>query len=972
MIRDDPNSSQSNPSANPSKAELRYKGYVRRVEDSAAADAGPEDPAAADAALKAALVADLEAPTRRGVGHKRRVFCLLLALAAALAASAFFAGRHFIPIAMRQNLPQLDGSLAVYGLAAPVTVARDARGVPHIRAGSMDDLVFAQGFVTAQDRLWQMDLLRRHAAGQLAAILGRPMLEHDRLQRTLQLRASADRAHAVLPADQRHWLDVYARGVNASIAAQRSRLPIEFRLLGYQPAPWSPRDSILVELVMFQDLTTGFPAKLAREALAAHLSPELIADLYPVGSWRDHVPGQPMPDVSAPQPEFNDIPLDESQSSLRQPAPVATISPSNLLSLNQTLALFHAPCSTCVAGSNAWAVSGSRTASGKPLLSNDMHLALSVPELWYEADLQAANPAPLAAFHAAGITLPGTPFVIAGHNDHVAWGFTNLGADVQDLIIEHTRGISSGAEFQTASGAWLPVRYQTEVIQVRGSTDVILDVPLTRHGDTDIPIVSSLFPAERRRLSLRWTIYDPANLTAPFFAVDSATDWTSMLAAFAAWGGPAQNLIYADDQGHIAYHALGRIPIRGDINNPGPLSPVPTDATAPDAAAHEWAGYIPFDQLPQAFDPPDGVLATANARVTPDGYRFPITLDWMAPYRTERIYKVLESSPERVLEASSVQLPEAPAANSANSNSAKTPAAAPGPGQPTHLLTPADMLALQNDVTSEPDRILAQRLAYAIDHATGPLKNDPALHQAADILRKWNGSVDAKAAAPAIINAARATLWPMLLIPKLAPEAGTQLAQGADLSKVKNLRADAAQAANLWQLYTWGERESVEEQLITHTPARWLPSAYPTWDDFLAAVVARGLRNAHAPRDLATWQQGSAFPLDIEHPIFSHATLLARLLLGVPTGTGPQPQSGDLTTVRQSGQAFGPSERFTADLADPDRTTLNLVLGQSGNPASPHYMDQFQSWLHGTTYPLPFTPAATQPTIAHTLTLTPR
>ena len=529
-----------------------------------------------------------------------------------------------------------------------------------------------------------MDLLRRHAAGQLAAILGRPMLEHDRLQRTLQLRASADRAIAVLPADQRHWLEDYARGVNASIAAQRGRLPIEFRLLGYRPAPWTPRDSILVELVMFQDLTTGFPAKLAREALAAHLSPDLIADLYPVGSWRDHTPGQPVPDVSAPQPEFNDIPLDESQSSLRRPSPAAIISPSDLLSLNQTLALFHAPCSACVAGSNAWAVSGSRTASGKPLLSNDMHLSLSVPDLWYEADLQAANPAPLAAFHAAGITLPGTPFIISGHNDHVAWGFTNLGADVQDLIIEHTRGTSSGAEYQTPSGAWLPVRYQTEVIHVRGSTDVILDVPLTRHGDTDTPIVSSVFPdsKERRSISLRWTIYDPANLTDPFFAVDTAADWPSMLAAFAAWGGPAQNLIYADDQGHIAYHALGRIPIRGDAANPSPLSPVPTDATAPDAPTHEWAGYIPFDQLPQAFDPPDGVLATANARVTPDGYRFPITLDWMAPYRTERIYKVLESSTERVPEASSVNLPEAPAAKSAAASSATTPAAAPVPASP--------------------------------------------------------------------------------------------------------------------------------------------------------------------------------------------------------------------------------------------------------------------------------------------------
>jgi len=520
---------------------------------------------------------------------------------------------------------------------------------------------------------------------------------------------------------------------------------------------------------------------------------------------------------------------------------------------------------------------------------------------------------------------------------------------VQDLYIEHTRGTSSGAEFLSAGGVWSPVRYQTEVIQVRGGSNVILDVPLTRHGDTDTPILSSIFPKEKRSISLRWTIFDAANVTTPFFAVDSASDWTSMLTAFAGWGGPTLNLIYADDQGHIAYHALGRIPIRGDSNNPSPLSPVPTDVAAPDAASHEWAGTIPFDELPQSFDPPDGVLATANARVTPDGYRYPITLDWMAPYRTERIYKALEAGPEK--DSSTV--------------SGQTFA-------PSRKLTSQDMLTLQNDVYSEPDHIVAQRLAYSIDHAAGALKNDPELHQAADLLRDWNGNVDANAAAPAIVNAARAAFWPMLLIPKLTPQVAAQIAQGADFNRLKGLTADTAQTANLWQLYTWGERDSVEEQFVTNTPARWLPSGYATWEDFLAAVVQRGLRQAHAPRDLRGWQQGSAFSLQIDHPVFSNAALLARLLLGVPTGTGPRSGSGDLTTVRQIGHAFGPSERFIADLADPDRTTLSLVLGQSGDPASPWYMDQFQSWLQGSTYPLPFTPAAIQPTITHTLTLTPR
>ena len=940
----------SNPSNSDSSADRR---------NDAPHDEGDAQPIDGRSTQDPAPIVSSDTHGGRGAGRRLKIFGIFFALLVVLAAAGLLLVRHFVRTTMSNNLPKIDGSLVAYGLAAPVTVTRDARGVPYIRASSPDDLIFAQGFVTAQDRLWQMDLLRRHAAGQLAAVLGRSMLGHDRLQRTLQLGAAADRALTVLPSDQKHWLEVYSRGVNASIVAQHDHLPLEFRLMGFQPAPWTPRDSVLVELAMFQDLTTGFPEKLGREALAAHLSPDLIADLYPVGSWRDHPPGQPIPDVTAPQPEFKDIPLDESQSKLRRPAidsGASTTSPAELMALKQTLALFHMACDSCVAGSNGWAVSGSRTASGKPMLSNDMHLSLAAPGLWYEADLEAANPAPLAAFHAAGVTLPGTPFVIVGHNDHVAWGFTNLGADVQDLYIEHTRGTPSGAEYQIASGAWRPVTYHTEIIHVRGGADVRLDVPLTHHGDIDTPIISSIFPGERRTVSLRWSIYDPANVNGPFFAIDSANDWTSMLSAFSAWGGPPQNLMYADDQGHIGYHTVGRIPLRGDANNPGPLSPVPTDMAAPDAASHEWAGYIPFDQLPQAFDPADGILATANARVTPDGYRFPITLNWMAPYRTERIYKILEASPTKV--------PETGPGKGSDSVPGETLA-------PIHQLTPADMLALQNDVYSGLDQVIAQRLAYSIDHATGPLKDDKRLRQAADLLRNWNGSVDANGAAPAIVNASRVAFWPMLLIPKLAPQVASQLAQGADLSEDKTLPADTAQIGNLWQGYTWGNRAAVEEDLLTHTPARWLPSTFPTWENFLAAVVQRGLRDSHAPSDLSTWQQGKAFPLDIEHPIFSLSKIL-QLFIGIPTGTGPQSQSGDGTTVRQVGHSFGASERFTADLSDPDRTTLNIVLGQSGNPASSWYMDQFQDWLHGRTYTLPFTPAATQAGTTHTLTLTPR
>ena len=878
-----------------------------------------------------------EAPVPGGgrvrLGPFLRIVGWIVSLGLVLVVVGFFVARHSVHKALVDSLPQIEGSLAVPGLGASVTVMRDAQGVPHIRAGSVEDLVFAQGYVTAQDRLWQMDALRRHSAGELAQVLGAGMVDHDRAQRTLQVGAAAERAMAVLPADQRHWLDVYARGVNASMEAQRGHLPLEFRLLRYQPAPWTAKDSVLVGLAVFQDLTNTFPIKLGRETLTAKLGPELAADLYPVGSWRDHPPDQPLVDLTIPQPEFVDIPLDESQSRLARPAPPAN-SVEDLEAVERAMSLFHPACGECVAGSNGWAVAGSRTASGKPLLANDMHLTATVPGMWYEADLEAGG------FHVAGVTVPGTPFVIVGHNDHVAWGVTNVGADVQDLYIEHTRGAGTGAEFQSANGEWRPVGHHAEVIHVRGGADVTLDVQTTRHGEAETPILSGLFPAEKRSLSLRWTIYDPANVTFPFFAVNSAHDWVSMQAAFSGFGGPVQNLMYADDQGHIGYHAIGRIPIRGeapdlkaapvpvDPSNPpppevSPLSPVPTDASASDAAAHEWSGYIPFDEMPQALDPPNGILATANSRVTREGYPYAITLNWASAYRAERIYKVLQGR---------------------------------------HGLVAADMLALENDVHSELDLVLAQRLTYSIDHATGRLKDDKELRQAADILRTWNGNVDANAAAPAILSAARAVFWPMLLMPKLGgvvapPVAGTSTAAQAN-------GAAAGASKDDWRLYSWGQRDYVEEWMVMHTPARWLPPQYATWEDFLAAVVERGLREAHAPRDLAKWQEGQANPIDLEHPVFSRSPLLQRLM-GVKVGTGRQPISGDSDTIRQVRRLLVPSERFTADLGDPGNDTLNVVLGQSGNPASPWFMDQFAHWLGGTTYPM--APVGT----GHTLVLHP-
>jgi penicillin amidase len=882
----------------------------------------------------------------------RRIVVILSTLVVLLVVIGSLVARHWLRQTMRDSLPQLDGSLSLPGLSAPVTIQRDTHGVPHLRAASLDDLVLAQGFVTTQDRLWQMDALRRHAAGTLAEILGPGLLAHDRLQRTLELRVAADRALTTLPPDQLHLLERYAAGVNASIDLQRAHLPLEFRLLHYQPAPWTPRDSLLTGLVMFQDLTTSFPTELNREALTAKLPAHLIDDLYPTVTWRDHPPAQAVVDLTTRQKAIPNVPLDESQTRLdipnaknpgapsiavssrrvgysrhartalsptRQPnsgpdTNSNTASPAGLLALQQILR--NPICDGCFAGSNNWVISGAHTITGKPLLANDMHLAHNVPGIWYQADLEA--PTAAGDLHVTGVSLPGVPFIIVGHNDHVAWGFTNLGAEVEDVYVEHVRGGGDGGEYESQSGVWKPLLHDREIIHVKGGKDFALDIPATQHGTAITPIISGVLPTEKRALSLRWVIYDPANISPSFLAIDTAASAAGLVAAFSTFGGPAQNLIYADDQGHIGYHAVGHIPLRGSVMTPSPISTVPADALD---TTQEWVGTIPYDKLPQVADPPNGILATANNRITPDGYPYPIALNWGSPYRNQRIWKVLTDR------------------SIASKNK----------------LTPADMLAVQTDVYSDIDHVLAQRLAYAIDHATRPdLTIDKHLHQAADILRDWNGTVDANAAAPAIVAAARAALWPILI--------NAQVPAPANANK---------NAIPVSALYSWGNKSYAEEWLIMHTPARWLPETYLTWDDLLATAVAQGLRIAKSPLDLSQWRYGQFRPVDIEHPIYGQSLLLQKLI-GIPTGTGIQPQSGDDVTVKQVGRTFGPSERFTANLGDFDHSTLNLVLGESSNPMSPWFMDQWPAWYNGTTFALPFTHAAINAATTHTLTLNSR
>src|SRR5713101_7258257 len=390
----------------------------------------------------------------------------------------------------RSVLPQLDGTAKISGLSARVTVSREGHGVPTIDAASFEDLFFAQGYVTAQDRLWQMDVMRRFAAGEISEILGADFLKHDREQRILGLRVAAQKAVEVSSAQTRAHFEAYARGVNAYIESHRDRLPIEFRILRYSPRPWAQEDSALIAAQMVKDLNHyPYGDALDREKILAKLGPELTADLYVNSSWHDRPPTVTRPSLDQNTGSEDDEQDKRSPVSSSVAQLTATPAFRDLVGAGLARALepdSHADA-RLVVGSNNWVVSGAHTLSGKPLLSNDMHLGHQMPNLWYEAHLKSGN------LDVAGLTLPGMPYVIVGHNRRIAWGFTNVGPTVTDAFIENFNG---QGEYQTPRG-WRQPERRAEVIHVQGKPDVSLEVKITRHG----PVITDILPGETRQVA---------------------------------------------------------------------------------------------------------------------------------------------------------------------------------------------------------------------------------------------------------------------------------------------------------------------------------------------------------------------------------------------------------------------------------------------------------------------------------------
>ena len=545
-------------------------------------------------------------------------------------------------------LPKTSGTIRA-PIAAQGNIARDRFGVPHIFAGSWQDAVFLQGYATAQDRMWQMDVLRRLAAGEVSEVVGKAALENDQEARRLRLRRIAEAAAARLSPQDYAVLAAYARGINYYLETNQGKYGLEFAILRYDPRPWSPVDSILVGLQMYRTLTT---------------------------SWKEEVQKSHL--LSAPGADRAKV------DALFPPRSGAEVQP----------------------GSNAWAVSGAWTSSGKPLLANDPHLEFSIPSIWYQVHLHAPG------LNVIGVALPGVPCVIIGHNERIAWGVTNLQFDVQDLYREQLDPRTGQYAFR---GTVERARLEPEVIAIKGEKPVSMPVWVTRHG----PVVAN---EGNNYYALRWAAAEP-DYQFPFLDLNRASNWQEFTAALARYPGPGQNFVYADIDGNIGYHATGRLPVRkahtGDV---------PVDGST---GEFEWEGYIPFDQLPTAFNPASGLIVTANQNPFPPGYSFPVNGDFAAPYRSNQIRAMLQARKG---------------------------------------WKPAEMITVQKDVYSGLLHFLARQIVSAYDRGKGI---HPEWKDAVDLLRGWNGQMDKELAAPMLTATTYAQLKSMVA-ERAAPRRGAE------------------------------------------------------------------------------------------------------------------------------------------------------------------------------------------------------
>ncbi len=537
----------------------------------------------------------------------------------------------------RLAFPRTNGEAILENAAldSPVDVYRDSNGIPHIYAQSTHDLFAAQGYVHAQDRFWQMDFQRAVGHGRLAQIFGDSQIETDQFLRTLGWSRTADEEFAAMSPEAQAVLTAYADGVNAYMEERTSiRLSLEYSVLkltngSYKPVPWEPADSLVWAKAMAWDLRSNMDVEIARAIISNKVGADRVDDLFPV--YPDDrpviVPGDGGTTASTELPavlaETNDL--------------LVTVA-DRLDILDGLLGISGADI-----GSNNWVVSGDLTDTGKPILANDPHLGIQMPSIWYEVGLHCAPVGPDCDLEVAGFSLLGVPAVVLGHNDRIAWGVTNLAADVQDLYIEKLN--PDNLNQYEVNGQWVDMDVYTETLIIAGGKKTDVEVRVTRHGpiisDTygdleDFDETSGMALPDDYAIALRWTALEPTRMVEAIFGINTADNWNDFRAALSNWDVPSQNFIYADVDGNIGYQMPGRIPIRAEGDG---RIPVPGWTNQ-----YEWTGFIPFEELPSLYNPPEGFIVTANNAVVDDSYPYHLAREWSYGTRAQRITDLIEEA----------------------------------------------------------------------------------------------------------------------------------------------------------------------------------------------------------------------------------------------------------------------------------------------------------------------------------------
>jgi penicillin G amidase len=766
--------------------------------------------------------------------------------------AAFFC----VTSAIAQNAPVRS---AVSGLRAEVTVRRDARAIPYIEAANDADLYFMQGWTTASDRLWQMDLMRRLARGETAEIFGQQTVEEDKRWRRFGFTQIADESLGRLTPELRAALENYARGVNAYIATLDDKtLPVEFRVLQYKPRPWTPADTIVMGKILADALSTTWRNDLMRASLAG-ISKEKLADItnqvtpYDVVLFGKDDPAKPAAGISQ-------VPIDD--------AVLAAADREDEIRRRslEMVGLF----AEGLAASNNWVISGKRTADGKPILANDPHLAPTAPGIWYLTHLSTPT------MRVSGVTFPGVPGIVLGHNGDIAWGATNVGPDVQDLYLET---FNDKGEVKTPTG-WEPAKVIHNEIKVRTSalkpdTNVInYDVTVTRNG----PIV---LDEGGKRYALKWTARDTSNSEfEAFFQLNRARNWDNFKTALSTYGGAAQNFVYADTKGNIGWYAAGRIPIRktGDGS-------IPYDGSTNDG---EWTGYIPFGELPNLYNPPEGIIVTANQRIVGTSYKYPqISRDVAPPWRARTILNDLNAKSK---------------------------------------ITPDDVRDVQYDTFNIPLDALAKHIVMDNGASDATLA----------VLRGWDGRMTPDSRGAVLANEIRAC--------------------------VANKMADDNKPIPPFVI-----RERITDWAIREHVARWLPAGFAKYGDLFKACDASVRTSLADPKrlgpDEATWTWGRTFQSRFPHPLATAPFIGAQFATPAKSigGSGQTPNVGSNVSMRH-----------IATPGNWDMTRQVIPLGESGDPSSAHYKDQFDAWVSGTPMIFPFSKGAVEKASVEVVTYTPK